>query len=67
MKKMKFIKIAWWFLPNIDAMNTVLREKMTCDQNFGPLPAPERAFWAQREHILPFTACNLRANVNIIN
>ena len=41
MKKMNFLKIAWWFLPNIDAVNTIPREKMTYDQFFGPLPAPE--------------------------
>ena len=41
MKKMNFLKIAWWFLPNIEAVNTIPREKMTYDQFFGPLPAPE--------------------------
>ena len=64
MKKMNFLKIAWWFLPNMDAVNTILREKMTHDQYFGPLPALERAFWPRCMHISPFPAYNLRTKAN---
>ena len=66
MKKMNFLKIAWWFLPNIDAVNTILREKIIYDPYTWPLPAPERAFWPRREHILPFSAYNFGTKANII-
>ena len=66
MKKMNFLKIAWWFLPNIDAVNTILRKKKTYNKYFSPLPALERAFWPRREHILPFSAYNFGTKANII-